>query len=118
MIPDALRTQLEDLAAVIRKAANHETLYRDAWVGRTCMQWADRLDAVLATRDDSGGQGVVTMDLDYARAKILQATANDVPVISDVILDMLRVLGDMDDRIGQLLIRIQDLERSAAPVQE
>lgn len=49
------------------------------------------------------------MDLDDARVRILQS--QDVPPLSDILLDVLRVIGDMDDEIGRLKIRVQDLER-------
>lgn len=53
------------------------------------------------------------MDLDHARRLIQEAA--DMPPLSDIVLDLLAVIGNLDDHLARLKLRVQDLEREHAP---
>jgi len=54
------------------------------------------------------------MDLDHARRLIQEA--QDAPPFSDIILDLLRLVGQLDDAAARLRQRVEALERNQSPL--
>ena len=56
------------------------------------------------------------MDLDFARSRIMQAP--DVPALSDVVLELLTIVGQLDSLVAASVQRVQILEEGIATLQE
>jgi len=106
-----LRPDLRDLVARMRRYGEHESLYRDAAVGRQVREWADELDAALSAapqETEPREPDVVPLDADVPESLVPIPTRTWQPIETAPKDEVLMYRPQMPQRARIVIRRLGD----------